>query len=106
MSALFRFVRRHKILTAALAVLAALALDSLRPASSQFSARAYVGAVHVYQRLARPTLSHWVHCRCQPTCSEYSVQAVRSHGFVRGVFLTGRQLVSCADLSIRAHLQQ
>jgi putative component of membrane protein insertase Oxa1/YidC/SpoIIIJ protein YidD len=105
-SAISGFVRRHKILAVALALLGALTVDSLRPASSQLSVRAYAGVVHTYQRVARPALSRCVHCRCQPTCSEYSVQAVRSHGFVPGVFLTGCRLVSCADLSIRAYLRQ
>jgi putative component of membrane protein insertase Oxa1/YidC/SpoIIIJ protein YidD len=106
MNAVLSFVRRHKVFVLALVLFGAVAVDSLRPASRQVTARTYIGFVHIYQRVARPTLSHWVHCRLQPTCSEYSVQAVRTHGFVGGVFLTVGRLFLCADVSTRAYLQQ
>jgi len=106
MSTIFSFVRRHKIFVLALVLSGAVAADSLRPASRQLTARAYIGFVHLYQKDASPFLSRWVHCRLRPTCSEYSVQAVRTHGFVEGVFLTVGRLFLCADVSTRAYLQQ
>ena len=106
MRAVISFIRRYKIFAVALVLLCAVALDSLRPASRQVTARAYIGFVHLYQRDASPILSRWVHCRLHPTCSEYSVQAVRAHGFVEGAILTVGRLILCADVSIRAYFQQ
>src|ERR1051326_2193189 len=34
-------------------------------------------------------------CRCQPTCSEYFLQAVEMHGTVRGIFLGLKRLARC-----------
>lgn len=89
-------MRRHrKALFVMLALLGAVAADALRSPSRQITARAYIAAVQNYQRVGRPILSRWIHCRYQPTCSEYSVQAVRTHGIANGLFLTGRRLFSC-----------
>lgn len=35
------------------------------------------------------------HCRFYPTCSEYAVEAIASHGAVRGLVLTLRRLGRC-----------
>ncbi len=35
------------------------------------------------------------HCRFYPTCSEYAVEAIASHGAVRGLALTVRRLGRC-----------
>ena len=34
-------------------------------------------------------------CRFTPTCSEFALEAVRSHGALRGTWLGLRRLVSC-----------
>ncbi|MDQ2774870.1 MAG: membrane protein insertion efficiency factor YidD [Acidobacteriota bacterium] len=36
-----------------------------------------------------------IRCRYQPTCSEYSLEAVRRFGIGRGLQLTVRRLSSC-----------
>lgn len=95
MSGVIRFVRGRKVLVVALALFSALAVDSLRPPSKQITVRVYVAVVRAYQRVGRPAVSHWVHCRYQPTCCEYSIQAVRIHGIAKGLLLTGRRLISC-----------
>ena len=48
-------------------------------------------------RLYRLVLSPWVgmHCRFQPTCSEYALEALGRHGAVRGAWLTARRLLRC-----------
>ncbi|HVV66230.1 MAG TPA: membrane protein insertion efficiency factor YidD [Rhizomicrobium sp.] len=38
-------------------------------------------------------------CRFQPTCSEYALDAVRIHGPLRGLALTGRRLLRCHPIS-------
>jgi len=95
MSGVIRFIHGRKVLVVALALFSALTVDSLRPPSKQITGRVYIAAVRTYQRVGQPAVSHWVHCRYQPTCSEYSIQAVRIHGIARGLLLTGRRLISC-----------
>ena len=34
-------------------------------------------------------------CRHVPSCSAYAEEALRSHGVVRGLWLTGRRLARC-----------
>ncbi len=35
------------------------------------------------------------HCRFHPTCSEYSIQALRMHGAIKGGWLTVRRILRC-----------
>ncbi|MBI4282797.1 MAG: membrane protein insertion efficiency factor YidD [Chloroflexi bacterium] len=55
-----------------------------------------VSAIRLYQRTISPFLP--VTCRYQPTCSEYSHQAISKHGLVRGLWLTLRRLARCTPL--------
>ncbi|HET6244722.1 MAG: membrane protein insertion efficiency factor YidD [Bacteroidetes bacterium] len=34
-------------------------------------------------------------CRYTPTCSEYSIQALKKHGTFKGIYLTIKRLISC-----------
>jgi len=43
---------------------------------------ALIGAARLYQLLLSPWLGR--HCRFEPTCSAYFIEAVRKHGAVRG----------------------
>jgi len=48
-------------------------------------------------RAYRLVLSPWVgmHCRFQPTCSEYALEALSRHGAFRGSWLILRRLGRC-----------
>ena len=46
-----------------------------------------------WQLLASPTYGQT--CRFYPTCSAYGVEAVRTHGPLRGLWLTLRRLLRC-----------
>jgi putative membrane protein insertion efficiency factor len=37
----------------------------------------------------------WGSCRFHPTCSHYAVEAIESHGVVRGVFLSAWRVMRC-----------
>lgn len=46
--------------------------------------------IRLYQRL------HWGnHCRFQPTCSEYSYQAIAKYGILKGGFLSLKRILRC-----------
>ena len=46
-----------------------------------------------YQRLISPALPR--RCKYEPTCSRYAVQAIRSHGVLRGGVLAAWRLLRC-----------
>ena len=72
-----------------------LVADGLRAPERQLAARVYVAAVHGYQHSASPLLGGIVRCRFRPTCSHYSVEAVRKYGLARGLRLTAARLWRC-----------
>ena len=85
------------LLSAALVTSLGLAWDVSRQPEQQLTARVYIGSVHVYQALGRPLLKGKVACRYRPTCSDYSIEAVRQHGTMRGLALTYRRIRSCTS---------
>ena len=46
-----------------------------------------------YQFLVSPILGH--SCRYLPTCSEYSIEALRTYGFLKGLHLAFKRILSC-----------
>jgi putative membrane protein insertion efficiency factor len=98
MSTLGEGLRKRRVGLAALTALATLVLlDSSRPPADQYTAAAYVGSVRVYQAVGRPVIRPFCTCRYLPSCSEYSIEAVKTHGFGYGMYLTTRRIVSCTD---------
>lgn len=57
------------------------------------SAAAVIAAVRGYQLLLSPLLG--AHCRFQPTCSQYCIDAVRRYGVVRGGWRSLRRIARC-----------
>lgn len=49
--------------------------------------------LRAYQLLVSPMLGPT--CRFYPSCSAYAVDALRTHGLFRGVWLTARRLLRC-----------
>jgi len=76
-------------------VVVVVAWDIGRRPERQMMARLYVGGVQVYQGTLGPIVSRFVSCRYRPTCSDYSIQAVRRFGIRRGLVLTVRRVLSC-----------
>ena len=73
-----------------------LALDVRRAPAEQWTARAAVGAIHVYQA----TLSKWytrigVQCRFSPTCSHYGEECIRRFGAARGGWMAMKRVLRC-----------
>ena len=46
-----------------------------------------------YKFLISPLLGH--SCRYLPTCSEYSIEALKTFGFFKGVYLSLKRILSC-----------
>jgi putative membrane protein insertion efficiency factor len=94
--ALRQRLTRPQTWLALLSVVAALAVaDSLRDPGHQLLGRAYIAAVGVYQAWGHPILKGRVRCRFRPTCSVYSVEAVKRYGIARGLRLTIERLYRC-----------
>lgn len=56
-------------------------------------ARLVVAVIGVYRRWLSPLMGR--HCRFEPTCSAYAVEAVREHGAARGLTLAARRIARC-----------
>ena len=52
-----------------------------------------IGLIRAYQKLISPTIGS--HCRFQPTCSEYFIQAVRNHGVLLGAWKGICRILRC-----------
>jgi hypothetical protein len=34
-------------------------------------------------------------CRYLPTCSEYSIEALKTYGLIKGIFISTKRILSC-----------
>jgi putative membrane protein insertion efficiency factor len=57
------------------------------------TARVVVWLIGVYRRAISPALPR--RCRFEPTCSAYTMEAVREHGALRGLGLGLRRIGRC-----------
>ncbi|MCP3902815.1 MAG: membrane protein insertion efficiency factor YidD [Planctomycetes bacterium] len=71
------------------------AVDTPPPRVS-IAARLLTAGVLLYQATLRPVMGG--HCRFQPTCSDYALEALRQHGAWRGGRLAARRLFRCHPL--------
>ncbi len=53
----------------------------------------FIGLVKFYQLAISPYLPK--SCRYTPTCSEYTIQALKTHGVILGLILSTKRIVSC-----------
>ena len=49
--------------------------------------------IKCYKYLISPLLGE--SCRYLPTCSEYSIEALKTYGFFKGFFLSIKRILSC-----------
>lgn len=49
--------------------------------------------IHVYRYLISPWVGN--QCRFYPSCSHYAEEAINTHGFIKGGYLTSRRLLKC-----------
>ena len=69
--------------------------DAMRQPRNQVSVRIFSTSVVAYHRFLHPFTSRYIRCRYRPTCSEYSVEAVRKYGIAKGGWMGLRRIASC-----------
>ena len=52
--------------------------------------------IKIYKYLVSPLISP--SCRYLPTCSDYSIEALKTYGFVKGLLLSLKRIMSCHPL--------
>ncbi len=65
--------------------------DVRRPTS--LLARILLAPIVAYRRWVSPALP--ARCRFHPSCSTYAVEALTTHGALRGTWLTVRRILKC-----------
>ncbi|MED5354899.1 MAG: membrane protein insertion efficiency factor YidD [Bacteroidota bacterium] len=59
----------------------------------KFLAYPVIFIIKLYQKLISPFTP--ATCRFQPTCSQYSIEALKKHGAFYGMFLMSKRILSC-----------
>lgn len=96
MPALRQLLSRPDVYLALIVLVVGLGFaDTYRPPERQLVSEIYVTGVHAYQKLGRPLLEGRIQCRYEPTCSEYSIEAVRTLGLRRGLAMSARRIRAC-----------
>ena len=54
--------------------------------------------IKFYQYLISPILGN--KCRYLPTCSEYYIESLKMHGFIKGSYLGLKRILSCHPIKI------
>ena len=49
--------------------------------------------IRAYQLIISPMLGS--NCRFSPTCSEYTIESFKSHGLIKGLFLSIKRIGKC-----------
>ena len=49
--------------------------------------------IKIYQLLISPYLGN--NCRYLPTCSEYTIEALKEYGLIKGLFKSLKRILSC-----------
>jgi putative membrane protein insertion efficiency factor len=62
-----------------------------------FPRRAAIGLIRFYQKAISPYLPP--SCRFYPTCSEYTLLAIRKYGVAKGSWLGFKRLLRCQPLA-------
>lgn len=62
-------------------------------ALSRLLAKPMIGLVRFYRYAISPWLGG--NCRYQPTCSAYAIEALQTHGALRGSWLAAKRIARC-----------
>ena len=53
----------------------------------------FIFPIKLYKKFISPLLG--TNCRFVPTCSEYAMEAIETHGVIQGLWLTVKRLLRC-----------
>jgi len=57
----------------------------------------FIGLIRAYQKLISPFFAP--RCKYYPSCSQYSIDAIRAYGSIKGIALTAWRLLRCNPFS-------
>ena len=60
---------------------------------NRYLSKLLIFLVRFYQKFISPLKGPT--CRFYPTCSQYSIEAIRKYGALKGIYLTIRRLLKC-----------
>ena len=63
---------------------------------SRVCRNALCAPIRFYQRFISPGLGR--NCRFTPTCSQYGIEAIQTHGCIKGLLLTAWRIARCYPL--------
>ena len=58
-----------------------------------------IGIIKIYRRFISPYLAP--SCRYLPTCSEYTIDCLKTYGLIKGLFKATKRILSCHPYSKR-----
>ena len=59
-----------------------------------------INLIKFYKKFISPCLEHLgIHCKYEPTCSEYTKQAIEKYGAIKGTFLGMKRILRCNPFS-------
>jgi putative membrane protein insertion efficiency factor len=83
-------------LVAVATLVVAATVDLRRPPPAQWSTRAAVAGIHLYQATLSPLYARaGVQCRFTPTCSHYGEDVIRRFGIARGGWMATKRVLKC-----------
>jgi putative membrane protein insertion efficiency factor len=65
----------------------------MHKAGGGVTAQVGIAAVRAYQWTVRPVIGP--HCRFWPSCSDYAIEALRTHGAARGAIMASKRILRC-----------
>ena len=57
-----------------------------------------IGLIRFYKMVISPYLTP--SCRYLPTCSEYAIESLRTYGFVKGISISTKRILSCHPIKL------
>ena len=58
-----------------------------------------IGLIKIYKMVISPYLAP--SCRYLPTCSNYAIECLKTHGLMKGLFKATKRILSCHPFSKR-----
>jgi len=57
-----------------------------------------IGLINIYKMIISPYLTP--SCRYLPTCSEYTIECLRTYGLIKGITKSTKRILSCHPIKI------